>query len=239
MASIYEAVPRSIFSEKEPESIIRWALSVAHGRAIVSTSFGPNEAVLLHICVSQCPDIPIVWVDTGYNTMETYQVAEQLRKRLNLNLRTYHPRRSRAHREALDIWPPHINDHEAMYSFTEEVKLEPFRRALEEQAPKIWLTALRRDQTGFRESMNIVTAVEGGILKVSPLLELTEQDIEDYLEERGLPTVRDYYDPTKREARRECGLHNNLFEGSDADSGNLDFVSEATSSVPNSDHFRE
>ena len=73
---------------QSPLEIVRWAIAQAKGRAIVSTNFRPYEAVILHLCVQVQPDIPVLWVDHGYNRPATYRHAEELKKLLKLNLKT-------------------------------------------------------------------------------------------------------------------------------------------------------
>src|SRR5512139_4141745 len=87
-----------------PLQVVQWAIRLAEGRAVVSTNFRPFEAVILHLCAQAQPDIPVLWVDHGYNRPATYQHAERLRSLLNLNLKTYLPRISAAHRDA--VWGP-------------------------------------------------------------------------------------------------------------------------------------
>src|SRR5512147_220081 len=89
---------------QDPRGIIRWAVQQAKGRAIVSTNFRPYEAVILHLCVQAQPDIPVLWVDHGYNRPATYKHVEQLRSLLKLNLKASLPRISAAHRDA--VWGP-------------------------------------------------------------------------------------------------------------------------------------
>ena len=84
-----------------PIEITRWAISRAGGRAVVSTNFRPYEAVILHLCVQVQPDIPVLWVDHGYNRPATYRHAEQLKKRLGLNVKAFVPRITAAHRDAV------------------------------------------------------------------------------------------------------------------------------------------
>ncbi|MBS9404424.1 phosphoadenosine phosphosulfate reductase family protein [Halomonas sp. TRM85114] len=189
----------------DPEALIRWALRQGK-RPICTTNFRPFEAVILHMVTRQQPDIPIVWMDSGYNTEETYRFADALIRRLGLNLVSYLPRRSRAHREALEGAMPGIDDprHEA---FTREVKLEPFERALREMAPDVWFTALRAEDTPERARMAPVSRNANGLLKVSPLLHWNARDLYQYLQAHDLPNNFDYFDPTKVEAKRECGLH--------------------------------
>src|SRR5882762_10625091 len=86
---------------KPPLEIIRWAVSRSKGRAIVSTNFRPYEAVLLHLCVQAQPDIPVLWVDHGYNRPATYHHAEQLSRLLKLNLKAYQAKITAAHRDAI------------------------------------------------------------------------------------------------------------------------------------------
>src|SRR6476620_229286 len=86
---------------RTPQEIVRWSIAQAAGRAIVSTNFRPYEAVLLHLCTQVQPDIPVLWSDHGYNRPATYKHAEDLKRRLKLNLLPYLPRLSAAHRDAV------------------------------------------------------------------------------------------------------------------------------------------
>src|SRR5687768_13967566 len=88
-------------STKSPREIIRWAIAQSEGSAVVSTNFRPFEAAILHAAVQVQPDIPVLWVDHGYNRPATYKHAEQLRIRLDLNLKPYLPLLSAAHRDAI------------------------------------------------------------------------------------------------------------------------------------------
>ncbi|KAA8732714.1 phosphoadenosine phosphosulfate reductase family protein [Acinetobacter qingfengensis] len=189
----------------DAEQLIKWALSL-NEKAIVTTNFRPFEAVILHLLTQVKPDIQVVWMDNGYNTETTYRYVDEITQRLNLNLLTYLPRRSRAHREALEGPVPALDDpkHEA---FTTEVKLEPFERALRETAPKIWFTALRATDTAVRAGMDPVSINPDGLIKVAPLLKWTAKDLWEYMQKHNLPDNEDYYDPTKGEEHRECGLH--------------------------------
>lgn len=182
-----------------PRDLIRWALSQAE-RPITTTKFGPESAVLLHMLVQEMPEIPVIWVDTGYNTRATQQFAWKLTERLNLNLQLYRPLDDRYEEvPALDD-PRHTE-------FTQRVKLEPFQRALGELQPDVWFSSIRREQTEHRAGQRPISRSERGYLKVSPLLDWTEADMHAYLAEHDLPSEPDYFDPTKGESRRECGLH--------------------------------
>src|SRR5437764_12951099 len=125
-----------------PLEIVRWAVARSDGRALVSTNFRPYEAVLLHLCVQAQPDIPVLWVDHGYNRPATYRHAEQLSKLLRLNLKAYLPRMTAAHRDAIAGEIPTPDDEAALKEFSAIFKLEPFQRGMRELAPAVWLTAL-------------------------------------------------------------------------------------------------
>lgn len=187
------------------QALVQWALDLGQS-SIVTTNFRPFEAVILHLVTRVNPDVPVVWMDNGYNTAATYQFADAVTKQLGLNLKIYQPLRSRAHREAVDGATPALDDprHTA---FTAEVKLEPFTRALRETAPKVWFTALRATDTAVRAQMDPVSINPDGLIKVAPLLHWSSKDLYEYCEKHGLLNNFDYVDPTKGEDNRECGLH--------------------------------
>lgn len=190
-----------------PEEIVRWALSLDQ-KTIVTTNFGPFEAVLLNMVYEQAPGMPVVCVDHGYNTEATYRFADELTERLNLNVQYYTPKLTAKRRAAVKGGIPDISDTKAHDEFTQEVKLEPFARAMAEHNPKVWLTAIRKEQTPFRDSLDIVSIdAKTGMIKVAPVFYWTELDMEEYLYEKGLNNEDDYFDPTKVLKNRECGLH--------------------------------
>lgn len=191
-----------------PLEITRWAVSQADGRAIVSTNFRPYEAVILHLAVQVHQRIPVLWVDHGYNRPATYRHAEELRRLLNLDIRSYLPRISAAHRDTIYGPIPSIEDEEGLKEFSALMKLEPFQRGMKELAPRVWITALRKVQNPNRAGLDIVSLDSNfGTLKVSPVFYLDDADIEQYLEKYNLPNEWDYFDPAKADEKRECGLH--------------------------------
>jgi len=196
--------------EQSPLEIVRWAIAQARGRAIVSTNFRPYEAVVLHLAVQAQPDIPVLWVDHGYNRTATYRHAEALRTRLGLNLKPFLPRLTPAHRDALHGPIPSTEDEAGLKKFSALMKLEPFQRGMRELAPTVWITALRKVQNPNRAGLDLVTLDENfGALKVSPLFYWSDADLEAYLAQHQLPNEWDYFDPAKADEKRECGLHAN------------------------------
>ena len=191
-------------SGKSPEEIVSWALSFAK-KPIITTNFRPFEAAILHLVSKQKNDIDVVWCDTGYNTPQTYKHAEKIISRLQLNIDLYVPKQTVAHRNSV-LGLPDVNNskHEI---FTEQVKLEPFRRAMNFHEPDVCFTNLRKGQTAFRDSIDVVSQDVKGVVKVSPFYHYTDEALEAYLEEHNLPNEFKYFDPTKVLGHRECGLH--------------------------------
>lgn len=188
--------------------IVRWAIGMSGGRAIVSTNFRPYEAAILHLCVQVQPDIPVLWVDHGYNRPATYRHAEELRRKLGLKIHAYLPKMTAAHRDALFGSIPTPEQEEELKQFSAVMKLEPFQRGMRELAPSVWITALRRVQNPNRAGLDIVSADSNfGSLKVSPVFHWSDQELENYLKEHQLPNEWDYFDPAKADEKRECGLH--------------------------------
>jgi phosphoadenosine phosphosulfate reductase len=193
---------------KSPFEIVKWAIAQAKGRAIVSTNFRPYEAVILHLVTQVQPDIPVLWTDHGYNRPATYKHAEQLKTLLKLNLKAYLPKMTAAHRDAIYGEVPSTSDEENLKKFSTLMKLEPFQRGMKELAPTVWILALRKSQNQNRAQFDIVSLEENlGVLKVNPILAMTDADMENYLKQNNLPNEWDYFDPAKADDKRECGLH--------------------------------
>ena len=193
------------------EEVVQWALGLG-GKTLVTTNFGPQEAVLLHMVKQVAANTQVLWIDSGYNMPQTYAFAEQVIKQLKLNLVVHTPAVSAARRDAVMGGIPSIDD-AAHAEFTQQFKLAPFKRAMEELAPEVWLTALRREQSQLRQQMHTVAHGPNGTIKVSPLLDWSLQDMQAYLAKHGLPDETRYFDPTKAEAGRECGLHTLVEDG--------------------------
>jgi len=188
-----------------PAEIVQWVVSNA-ARPVVTTNFRPYEAAILHAVSDIDPVMKVIWCDTGYNTPQTYRHAKQVIDQLKLNVKLYTPKETAAYRDALFGGIPDINNpqHE---EFTRQVKLEPFLRAMEQQNPDVWFTNLRKGQTSFRNSIDILSYSKDGTLKVSPFYHWSDEKLDAYLEENALPNEFKYFDPTKVLENRECGLH--------------------------------
>lgn len=194
---------------------------------VMSTSFGVQSAVLLHLATRVWPEIPVVFVDTGYLFPETYRFARDLTERLHLNLRKYQPLLSAAEHEALHgrEWE---GGEEALARYNFARKVEPMNRALADLGATAWITGLRRVQAKSREKLPVV-ARQQKTWKVYPIIDWTDRDIFHYLQEHELPyhplwdqgyvSVGDWHSSAPLEpgmeaeetrfngVKRECGLH--------------------------------
>ena len=187
-----------------PGEIISWAIKNSQN-TVITTNFRPYEVAILNAVVDVKRDIPVIWCDTGYNTPNTYKHAEDLIKKLGLNIDLYVPKQTSAHRDAV-MGIPQIDD-ENHTAFTEQVKLEPFTRAMATHQPDVWFTNLRKGQTALRDSLDILSLSKDGVLKVSPFYHWNDTQLDVYLKKRNLPNEHNYFDPTKVLENRECGLH--------------------------------
>lgn len=214
---------------KDASQIVAWAHETFGQGLIMSTSFGIQSAVMLHLVTQVIPELPVVWVDTGYLPVETYQFAEALTQRLQLNLKVYQSEMSPARMEALygKLWAS--QDVEAFNKYDYIRKVEPMQRALRDLGATAWLAGLRADQTAHRKTLEVVTQ-QRDVYKISPILNWTAKDVYEYLQAYNLPyhplfdkgyvTVGDWHssrplmadDDSDRDTRfrgmkQECGLH--------------------------------
>ena len=210
MTAVEIAEANEVLRDKSPLEVIEWAIARADGRAIVSTNFRPYEAVILHLVRQVQPNIPVLWVDHGYNREATYKHAEELKAKLGLNIQAFVPKLTAAHYDAAHggMPEPTEENEEAIKAFSTVMKLEPFQRGMRELAPTVWLTALRKVQNPNRAELDIVSP-DGNFnsVKVSPVFHWSDEQMEAYLVEHDLPNEWDYFGPAKADEKRECGLH--------------------------------
>jgi len=214
--------------EKVPaEERVRWALERFPREIMLSTSFGVQSAVLLHMVTRQWPDIPVVMVDTRYLFPETYRFADYLTERMKLNLKVYRAAVSAAWLEARHgkMWEQGV---EGIERYNQINKVEPMQRAIRELGVKGWITGLRRQQAKSRHGVSVLQ-LQHGIVKVQPIIDWTDRMVWEYLKKHDLPyhplweqgyvSIGDVHttrpltaDMTEEETRffglkRECGLH--------------------------------
>lgn len=197
------ALAEGELSGRDAEGTIAWALELA-SRPVLTTNFRPGAAALIHLVTRQAPSIPVIWIDTGYNSPATYGYATELVQEWDLNLYVYTPRLTVARQAAQGGVP--ARDSEAFVTFNRETKLEPFERAFNELKPDVWFTGIRREQSDFRASLGVVSRGAGNSLRVAPILGWDDDAVAAYLTRHGIADNDDYVDPTKPGAKLECGI---------------------------------
>jgi phosphoadenosine phosphosulfate reductase len=171
------------FENRHALDIIDWAAREFGDGLAMSSSFGADSAVLLHLATQVKPDIKVIAVDTGFLFSETLKFAEELRQRLNLNLHIYRPRVSR------EIF---LEEHGRMWRSSPDSccamnKREPFDRAKRELGVECWLTGIRREQSAMRRNSPIIQRDHLGLIKLCPIANWTARDVHYHLQENELP----------------------------------------------------
>lgn len=217
----------SIFADLDATDRVRWAYEHLPRQQALSSSFGAQAAVSLHLLTQVDPDIPVILVDTGYLFPETYRFIDELTERLDLNLRVYRSLTSPAWQEARhgQRW---LQGVEGLNAYNEENKVEPMRRALRELEVKTWFAGIRRKQSESRSKIPFLEW-SGGHWKVHPIADWNDRDVHMYLKEHDLPyhplweqgylSIGDHHSTrpihevsTLEQTRffglqRECGIH--------------------------------
>ena len=189
---------------EDPMATVSFLLSRSE-RPMISTSFGPRSAALLHLVTRVKPDIPVIWCDTGFNTEATYRHAVNLTELLELNLEVFSPERTTAFLRS-QLGDPGL-DNPNHSELSRLAKLEPFDRALSKYQPDCWFSNLRVGQTDHRNSIDILSYNSEGILKASPFYYFSDAQLDDYMLRHQLPAEPNHFDPIKALSKRECGIH--------------------------------
>ncbi len=209
------------------EQRVAWALEHIPGEHVLSSSFGAQAAVSLHLVTQQRPDISVVLIDTGYLFPETYRFVDELTERLALNLKVYRPLIGISWMEARHgrLWEQGI---EGLDRYNHIRKVEPMQRALAELGAVGWFAGLRRSQARSRAEIDFVER-RNGRWKFHPLADWSDRDVGHYLTRHGLPyhplwqqgyvSIGDTHTSHRWEPgmdaedtrffglKRECGLH--------------------------------
>lgn len=209
------------------EQRVSWALENMPGAFVLSSSFGIQAAVLLHMVTQQKRDTPVILTDTGYLFPETYRFIDELTEKLNLNLQIFRAETSPAWQEARygKLWEQGV---EGIEQYNQINKVEPMNRALQTLGAQTWFAGLRRDQSGSRASLPVL-AVQRGVFKILPIIDWDNRQVHQYLKQHGLKyhplwdegylSVGDTHTTKKWEPgmaeeetrffglKRECGLH--------------------------------
>ncbi|WP_291968915.1 phosphoadenosine phosphosulfate reductase [Candidatus Symbiopectobacterium sp.] len=206
---------------------VAWALEHLPGEYVLSSSFGIQAEVSLHLVTQLRPDIPVILTDTGYLFPETYQFIDTLTEQLKLNLKVYRAEHSPAWQEARygKLWEQGV---EGIEQYNQLNKVEPMNRGLSELQAQTWFAGLRREQSGSRGHLPVL-AIQRGVFKVLPIIDWDNRQVYQYLKQNGLSyhplwdqgylsvgdthTTRKWEQGMREEEtrffglKRECGLH--------------------------------
>ena len=206
---------------------VEQAVELLPGTHVLSSSFGAQSAVMLHLVNQVVPGIPVVLVDTGYLFQETYRFIDELTGKLQLNLKVYRPDSSAAWQESRHgkLWDKGL---EGIEQYNRINKKEPMERALKDLRAATWFSGLRRAQ-GKTRAQILPVELRRARFKVHPIFDWTDRDVGRYLKENRLPyhplwekgylsigdwhTTRSLSEGDSLEElrffglKRECGLH--------------------------------
>ncbi|MDR0217952.1 MAG: phosphoadenylyl-sulfate reductase [Enterobacteriaceae bacterium] len=213
--------------ELDAHQRVLWALEHLPGEFVLSSSFGIQAAVCLHLVTQEYPDIPVILTDTGYLFPETYQFIDKLTDKLNLNLKIFRAEHSPVWQEARygKLWEQGI---EGIERYNQINKVEPMNRALQSLHVQTWFAGLRRQQSESRANLPVLS-VQRGVFKLLPIIDWDNRKIHQYLTQHGLEyhplwdqgylSVGDTHTTQKWSPgmseeqtrffglKRECGLH--------------------------------
>ncbi|HKJ16730.1 MAG TPA: phosphoadenylyl-sulfate reductase [Xanthomonadales bacterium] len=164
---------------------VEWALNFLPDQPVLTSSFGAQSAVMLHLVTRIKPDIPVVLIDTGYLFPETYDFIDQLSERLELNLRIFRPNMSPSWQERRygKMWEEGAD---GIKRYNRINKVEPMREALETLQVGTWFSGLRRIQSESRADTPVLLR-QGPAVKVHPLADWSDRDVHFYLKKHNLP----------------------------------------------------
>ena len=182
---------RARFRGAPPEEVFRWALSEYHPDIALASSFSREDIVLIAMMVEIRPDVRVFALDTGRLHEETYLAAEAVRESFGVRIEWHFPDRAAVEKLERD---------KGLFSFRESLgnrheccrvrKVEPLSRAL--SGLRAWVTGQRREQGVTRAGLPLIEldAAHGGILKLNPLADWTDEQVEAHIRKRGLPYNR-------------------------------------------------
>jgi phosphoadenosine phosphosulfate reductase len=215
------------FEALTPQRRVEQALELLPENYVLSSSFGAQSAVMLHLVNGVMPGIPVILIDTGYLFPETYGFIDELTEKLKLNLKVFRSDSSPAWQERRfgKLWDQGL---QGIEQYNRINKTEPMERAFRELDAQTWFSGLRRAQASTRAHTTPIE-FKRGRYKVHPLLDWTDRDVGRYLKENKLPyhplwekgypsigdwhTTRSLAEAGSAEAvrffglKRECGLH--------------------------------
>jgi thioredoxin-dependent adenylylsulfate APS reductase len=174
--------------DKEPQEIIAWALETFGDRASICTSFQADGMAILDMAWRLDPKVRVFTVDTGRLPVESYDFVDEVRERYGIDVDVYLPDAREVEvmvkRHGVNLFYKAVP---LRLTCCDIRKVRPLQRALD--GLDAWVTGLRRDQWASRSNIRKVEIDHdhGGLMKVNPLADWTEEEVWDYLRENDVP----------------------------------------------------
>ena len=172
------------------EQLIRHELRQTHGDVCVTNSFQAEDMIVLHIVRRTLPDVPVIFLDTGYHFTEVYEYRDRMAQAWSMNLINLLPELT-------------VPEQEAQFGILNQTdpsrccglrKVKPLFAALDRY--DLWFTGLRREQAKSRSALQPVEEfalpTARTIRKISPLTEWTAKDVWDYARQNDIPLLSLY-----------------------------------------------
>lgn len=170
------------FEKAEPQDILRWAITSHPGKVALSSSFGGHSAALIHMAIQIEPNLPILFLNTGFLFMETLEFAAGLTRRFHLNVREFKASREQIEETRRNL---EIRARQGGAKCCDDAKIDLMKRSLE--GFSCWIAGLRRSQGSGRKDIKIVEEYESGLIKVHPLANWSDRDLYAYMKRHNLP----------------------------------------------------
>jgi phosphoadenosine phosphosulfate reductase len=177
----------AVFENQQPTQVVDWTARQFGDGLVMSSSFGAESALLIHMATQVLPRVRVIFVDTGYLFPETHAFMEQLRRRFDLNVWAYRTKNDpfgylKAHGEGDPTWRKDVD------ACCAANKNEPMERAMRELTPAAWLRGIRRQQAESRKAARFVEwSARYNCYAVSPLLNWGSREVHAYMKKHDLP----------------------------------------------------
>jgi phosphoadenosine phosphosulfate reductase len=171
---------------KQPWEIIEWSQNTFGSGLVMSSSFGIDSSVMLHLVTSQIPLIPVILIDTGYLFPETYRFIIEMVRRFKINLKVFSSEISPDEMERVHgkLWEGSDED---IMLYNRIRKVEPLSNGLSQLGAQSILHGVRKDQTQHRSRMNTIEEGFSGTYKIHPILNWTQREMDLYITIHELP----------------------------------------------------
>src|SRR5258708_8775533 len=178
------------YDDHEPQEVIEWALNTfSKERVAICTSFQTDGMAILDMAWRIRPDVRVFTVDTGRLPQETYELIDRVRQHYGIEVETYFPDtqelQTLVRRHGVNMFYQSVP---MRLTCCDVRKVRPLVKVL--HGLDAWVTGLRRDQWATRSNIRKIELDHdhGGIVKVNPLADWTDEEVWDYIRDNDVPT---------------------------------------------------